>query len=80
MVSQETKAKLPNNCSTRCGDFDGSIRRRREGTSCGVINIANHDIGKVHSKNIVGIGEAEELVVFQEPGEHTNQHQQQQQL
>ena len=61
MIGQETKAKLSDDCARRGSDFDCCIRGRRESTRS-VINIANHDIGKVDGKDIVGIGITIELV------------------
>ena len=59
MIRQEIKAKLSKDCSGLGRDFDSSIGRRGQSARRS-IHIANHEIGEVDSKEIVGVGEIKE--------------------
>jgi hypothetical protein len=65
MVSQETKPKLPDNCTGRCSNFDRRVRRTRQSSSLWEIHVSNHDICKINGEDIVGIGVTEKLAISQ---------------
>jgi hypothetical protein len=55
MIRQETEPKLSYDGSSGSTDFEGSIRRSGKGTGGGEIDITDHDVGEVHSEDIVCI-------------------------
>jgi len=56
MIRQETKTKLSEDRSGLGRDFDSSIRGGGQRARSS-INVANHEIGEVYSKEIVRVGE-----------------------
>jgi hypothetical protein len=62
-ISKSTKAKLSDDCSTRCCDLDGGIGIGWHGTSLGPVHYTQHSGEKTDGKDVVGVCERSIFVV-----------------